>query len=528
MAALDAVPNTWMSAVRGDMNPPNPADSNGLWQCEGGLELGLFAMKGFSLPTPAWMKRDGTSQFTTPDPGIGWPANIAEAQNRPIYGIWNLWKQAMPGRMYGSTALVFRNSVVMNGTFTVPMDSGAWIQMCNTTRLMAEYPCHVDQSDWHGDPMAACLCDDSINHNLSRCESAQRNHDVQALRARNPLCVWRNGSAETLWECPGGLESNGCYNGTLVNGSLTNSSDSAARNGSCALLPDLTPETKDRHGQSIWIDCVWSGPGDQCGNCSAIPAAPNEAQGTLTAYHHILVQSAGYWADTRPQTDPNRGSVFVNESAFPSLPSRLAAIVSRSNHAAKENRTKLSHGVDRDFLEADVVANITYSNGVKFMLADIVALFGTIDGELLQRWAQSNGWALVWSLGWAESDWGMGGFPGGWGTDREDRRLLDLSAVLSNGTTGARGSIATNISAINATSGRKFKAKWEAVASVRRELTPHRRSSNTPLNWKEIWRTMLEDLPPDAFLIPISATSCADVDDCIGVTSDGDCACYKR
>jgi hypothetical protein len=126
MAALSAVPNTWMSALRGDMNPPNPQDSNGLWQCEGGLEIGLFGMKGFSLPSPDWMQpKAGGTQFTTPDSGVGWPANLTEAADRPVYGIWNLWKQSMPGRMYGSTALVLRNSVVRAAAFTAPMDSGA-------------------------------------------------------------------------------------------------------------------------------------------------------------------------------------------------------------------------------------------------------------------------------------------------------------------------------------------------------------------------------------------------------------------
>ena len=136
MAALSAVPNTWMSALRGDMNPPNPQDSNGLWQCEGGLEIGIFGMKGFSLPSPAWMQpKSGGTQFTTPDSGVGWPANLSEAADRPVYGIWNLWKQAMPGRMYGSTALVFRNSVVQASTFIAPMDSGGNTHNTHTHNL---------------------------------------------------------------------------------------------------------------------------------------------------------------------------------------------------------------------------------------------------------------------------------------------------------------------------------------------------------------------------------------------------------
>jgi hypothetical protein len=35
-------------------------------------------------------------------------------------------------------------------------------------------------------------------------------------------------------------------------------------------------------------------------------------------------------------------------------------------------------------LEADVVANITYAAGVKFLLADFLTLFGTAHGAKLQ------------------------------------------------------------------------------------------------------------------------------------------------
>ena len=85
-----------------------------------------FGMKGFTS-SQAWM--DSGTFYS----GVGWPANISEAGERPVYGIWNLWKQSMPGQMYGSTAVVLRNSVVKDGVFTWPTDSGGWIQVCNRT-----------------------------------------------------------------------------------------------------------------------------------------------------------------------------------------------------------------------------------------------------------------------------------------------------------------------------------------------------------------------------------------------------------
>ena len=231
MVALRAVPNTWMSALRGDMNPPNASASAGLWACEGGVELGLFGMKPFSLPSPAWM----TPLYN----GIGWPASVQEAADRPVYGIWNLWKQAMPGRMYGRAAVVFRNSVVQAGTFTAPMDSGAWIQECNATRNFLSYPCITN-----GGGADACLCDGSVSHNMSRCEAATEHSDVKGLNARNPLCQWVDGSTETVWACPGGVNSTDdhCINGSVITRPLP-AGQPPTKNGTCRSEPYivLTP-----------------------------------------------------------------------------------------------------------------------------------------------------------------------------------------------------------------------------------------------------------------------------------------------
>ena len=189
----------------------------------------------------------------------------------------------MPGRMYGSTAVVLRNSVVRAGTFTAPMDSGAWIQMCNATRQMSSYPC--DSRGWGPggrellQNASACLCDSNTGHDLARCEAAQREHNPQGLTSRNPLCVWSNGSTETRWQCPGGLQSNGCTNGSVV--SRPAPAGSPKTNGSCSLLPGLTVNSTDAAGRNLWFTCRWSGPGDQCGVCAAIPTATHKAQGTL-------------------------------------------------------------------------------------------------------------------------------------------------------------------------------------------------------------------------------------------------------
>lgn len=407
----------------------------------------------------------------------------------------------------------------------------AWIQECNATRQMSEYPCNPLSWGPDGPELlnnaSACLCDGDSDHDLARCEAAQRSHNRQGMVSRNSLCVWNNGSSETLWQCPGGLQENVCTNGTVVTRPAP--AGSPMTNGSCNLLPGLTVDSKDAAGRNLWLSCVDSGPGDQCGVCAAIPTAPHEAQGTLAAWHHILAMSADYWKDTTAHTLPNdpNASWTYDPTAYPSLPSRLATILGRSSHA--QNRSRLSHGVDRDFLEADVVANITYATGVKFLLADFPTLFGSAHGAQLQAWAAENGWALVWSLGWREGNWGADGFPGGNGTDSEDRRLLDLSFLTGNTTATTIGA---NLSALDAAAGRTFMEKWAAVSTVRRELTPPAKKGqppSDPMRWAEVWTTIATACRA-ASLHPLSAASCSDIDRCIGVTSGdggGDCVCYN-
>lgn len=291
-----------------------------------------------------------------------------------------------------------------------------------------------------------------------------------------------------------------------------------------SLLHGLTPESRSSDGKSnLWTNCKYNGPGDQCGNCGAFSSAPNEAQGTLRNYHHILAQNVDYFADITSDTfpnDPSPSSSSRNDSDYASLPMRLAAVLGRSAHATA-SRTRLSHGDDRDFIEADVVATISYAAGVKFLLADMPSLFGSPLGVELQYWAAQLGWGLVWSLGWEEGDWGRT-FPGGVGTSKEDGRLLDLTALAAvrNASTNGGGA-GSNLTALDVQATRTYALKWDAIAAARREP-----AGALGLNWTDFWSAFTDDLPAAAFVVPLSAASCADIDRCIGVTRDGDCMCY--
>ena len=207
--------------------------------------------------------------------------------------------------------------------------------------------------------------------------------------------------------------------------------------------------------------------------------------------------------------------------------------------------------------QADVLANVTFSAGVKFMLADYVSLFGTAEGALLQHWAHKEGWPLLWTLGYPHGTQ----FPGGGGggphrpppVDREDRRLLDLSHLLNatdsdaaaSESAAARGAawmrqqqgtmtIAHNLSAINASAAAAFATHWRNLSATRQQFNNHsagppgsrHNGGGPPLDWRGLWRGLERSLPRAAFLYPLTVASCDDVDMCIGTTSeDGDCAC---
>ena len=91
---------------------------------------------------------------------------------------------------------------------------------------------------------AASRKDGSVSHNLGRCEAATEHSDVKGLNARNPLCQWVDGSTETVWACPGGVNSTDdhCINGSVITRPLP-AGQPPTKNGTCRSEPYivLTP-----------------------------------------------------------------------------------------------------------------------------------------------------------------------------------------------------------------------------------------------------------------------------------------------
>ena len=88
-------------------------------------EVGLLGMRPFSraIPFPSahpmW-------------PG-GFPANLSEASDRIVYGIFNQHKVDFPNFLWGDVALIFNNSRVGDMALLTPMDSGDFSIGCNAT-----------------------------------------------------------------------------------------------------------------------------------------------------------------------------------------------------------------------------------------------------------------------------------------------------------------------------------------------------------------------------------------------------------
>lgn len=159
------------------------------------------------------------------------------------------------------------------------------------------------------------------------------------------------------------------------------------------------------------------------------------------------------------------------------------------------------------YYEADVLGNPQLPESIRFVLALFPELFGTAEGVKVQQWCKSQGWTLIWSLG------------PNFGTDTVNRpdsyaannRMLDPGTLESvPNVTASSGALA------------KFANIWTTIATARK--APARPSNTTFARW---WGD-LEAMTGDELRVqPLTATSCAKPDDCVGVSSKHGCICYR-
>ena len=123
---------------------------------------------------------------------------------------------------------------------------------------------------------------------------------------------------------------------------------------------------------------------------------------------------------------------------------------------------------------------LRFPESVKLVPGSLEDLFGTALGAELRDWCAENGWALAWASEGAEG------------------RLLD-PVVLASTTAAHNLSKADTRQADEA-----FAPAWASR------------------NWTALWTR----LPASFQLAPIGATSCGDLERCVGVDGSRRCVCY--
>lgn len=63
--------------------------------------------------------------------GSGFPASLAEADNRIVYTVLNQARVDFPAYLWGDVAVVFNNSYIRNSTLLEPTDTGDYVCACN-------------------------------------------------------------------------------------------------------------------------------------------------------------------------------------------------------------------------------------------------------------------------------------------------------------------------------------------------------------------------------------------------------------
>jgi len=129
-------------------------------------------------------------------------------------------------------------------------------------------------------------------------------------------------------------------------------------------------------------DAPGPGPHHRVGfyNCSAW--SPSTV-GTFEHHDHIILAN---WAANANSSVQNRSIIDEAKKFF-----------ARSAFAGEY--TQLPNLTSNDYWESNIVGNPRLPEGVKFLIAQFPALFGTSAGRRVQELADHYGWPLVWALG---------------------------------------------------------------------------------------------------------------------------------
>lgn len=170
------------------------------------------------------------------------------------------------------------------------------------------------------------------------------------------------------------------------------------------------------------------------------------------------------------------------------------------------------------YWEANLAGTAIYptagGHGVRFILGDFPALFGTARGQQLRRWCTKQGWALVWAMGNGGEN-NPGGSPA---VVRANLRLLDSNLGIQM----------TNLSAsLRATAATAYRHSWAAVRTAR-EPTSEPINATIVQRWWAQLEARLGVAGSDAYrLEPLRHGRCALPHSCVGLNRAGNCVCYS-
>jgi hypothetical protein len=154
------------------------------------------------------------------------------------------------------------------------------------------------------------------------------------------------------------------------------------------------------------------------------------------------------------------------------------------------------------YWEANILGNPRLPEGVRFLIGNFGAIFGTVDGERLQELCRSRGWPLVWALG----TYNRGVVTTTLLLPTGNERLLDPQIASSTNATLAAGA------------SDQFAKIWSEVKTSR-ELVKNVPTPVLAAFWHRLKSVQTR-------VAPLSSSSCEDVENCIGTeTASGRCVC---
>ncbi len=263
--------------------------------------------------------------------------------------------------------------------------------------------------------------------------------------------------------------------------------------------------------QSLDYMCTWNGTA-----CRSERSAGQEQQvtgyypgeamcnwtlrmGTMQDHNHVLLDNVMLSMGSSSPIGPPGPAGGAKSAAA----ARLGALF-KGMFEPLSNRT--DDGFTNDYFEAELLGTAAFPEGVHFILAGFDSLFGTADGELLQRWCVKWKWPLVWTAtggGWSPSSHSGGG----------PQRVLD-PVVLQSSAAGQNYSSAAK-SAL-----KRFQQLWHNHTAKPPERFPPGPSGGSGGGWSSLAQ-ILAPLGVE----PLQRGRCAG--DCIGtIVASGHCVCY--